>query len=263
MTVSLVPHGQPPRFFTFASLTALGLPHASTTRHFDGAAPFADPGGPFRLEGANGLAAVGIELGSAAYAKQIHAADIAIPPAGGFVGKADVLATRTRGLPLAIFTADCLAITLYDREASALTVAHVGWRGTVAGATAAAVAALTRVGGRPAHASAAIAPSIGPCCYEVDGPVIEQFAAQYPDAWDRWAIAAGPGHWMLDLWTANEDLLVSAGVPRTRIENPRLCTACNPDVLFSYRKGNRGRLVTVAALPVGGPDMAPKPPDAR
>ena len=78
---------------------------------------------------------------------------------------------------------------------------------------------------------------------------IEQFAAQYPDAWDRWAIAAGPGHWMLDLWTANEDLLVRAGVPRARIENPRLCTACNPDVLFSYRKGNRGRLVTVAALP--------------
>src|SRR5262245_36125856 len=130
MKSSLVQHGRPPRFFTFPTLTALGLLHATTTRHFSGAAPFSDPGGPFRLEGADGLATVGIDLGSAAYAKQIHAADIAVPVVGGFVGNADVLATRTRGLPLAIFTADCLAVTLYDHDASALTVAHVGWRGT-------------------------------------------------------------------------------------------------------------------------------------
>jgi hypothetical protein len=249
MRVPLVTHGSPPRYFTFSSLTALGLPHATTTRHFDGANPFADPGGPFRVEGADGLDAVGIDLGGAAYAKQVHAAGIAVPETSGFVGNADVLATGTRGLPLAIFTADCLAITLYDRERAALAVAHVGWRGTVAGATAAAVEALARVGGRAAHAVATIAPSIGPCCYEVDGPVIEAFASRYPDTWNRWVAAAGPGHWMLDLWSANEDLLVQAGIPRERIENARLCTACNPDVLFSYRKGNRGRLVTIAALP--------------
>jgi copper oxidase (laccase) domain-containing protein len=54
---------------------------------------------------------------------------------------------------------------------------------------------------------------------------------------------------MLDLWSANEDLLVEAGVGRARIDNPRVCTACHPELLYSYRKGNRGRLVTVAALP--------------
>ena len=54
---------------------------------------------------------------------------------------------------------------------------------------------------------------------------------------------------MLDLWTANEDLLVDAGVDHARIENPWLCTACHLELLYSYRKGNRGRLVTVAALP--------------
>jgi copper oxidase (laccase) domain-containing protein len=54
---------------------------------------------------------------------------------------------------------------------------------------------------------------------------------------------------MLDLWTANEALLVDAGVAGDRIESARLCTACHPELLYSYRKGNRGRLVTVAALP--------------
>ena len=247
--MGLIPHGEPPRFFTFRSLTAAGLPHATTTRHFDGAAPFADPAGPFRLEGANGLAGVGIDLSSAAFARQVHGADVAEPARGGFVGNADVLATRTRGLPLAIFTADCVAITLYDPDAHALTVAHSGWRGTVSGAPQSAVAALERLGGRATTARATIGPSIGPCCYEVDEPVIDRFAARYPDRWQRWAIAAGPGHWMLDLWSANEDLLLEAGVRPAHIDNPRFCTACHPDVLFSYRKGMRGRLVTVAALP--------------
>jgi copper oxidase (laccase) domain-containing protein len=54
---------------------------------------------------------------------------------------------------------------------------------------------------------------------------------------------------MLDLWAANEDLLVAAGLARSAIENPRLCTGCQPELFYSYRKGHRGRLVTVAALP--------------
>ena len=41
--------------------------------------------------------------------------------------------------------------------------------------------------------------------------------------------------------------LRGAGVER--IERSGLCTACRPDLLYSYRKGNRGRLVTVAAIP--------------
>jgi hypothetical protein len=32
----LVPHGEPTRYFTFSGLAALGLPHATTTRHFPG-----------------------------------------------------------------------------------------------------------------------------------------------------------------------------------------------------------------------------------
>jgi YfiH family protein len=245
----LIPHCAPPRYFTFRSLSALGIPHATTTRHFDAAAPFKDPGGPFRLEAAHDLTEARIDLSRAAYAKQMHGAEIARPRSGGFAGEADVLATNARDLPLAIFTADCLALTLYDADARALVVAHVGWRGTVRGATHAAVHALERVGGRASHAVATIAPSIGPCCYEVDEPVIGELAAAYPETWERWTIASGPGHWMLDLWSANEELLARAGVSRARIENPRLCTACNPELLYSYRKGNLGRLVTIAAVP--------------
>jgi YfiH family protein len=168
---------------------------------------------------------------------------------GPFRDGADVLVTGARGVGLAIFTADCLALTLIDEEAGALSVAHAGWRGTARDVPGTAVAALRELGARPERLRATIAPSIGPCCYEVDEPVTRELSAAFPDVWERWVTPARPGHVMLDLWAANEDLLARAGVDRARIENARMCTACHRDVLYSYRKGDRGRLVTVAALP--------------
>jgi YfiH family protein len=161
----------------------------------------------------------------------------------------DVLTTTERGVPVAIFTADCLAITLWDSIARVLTVAHAGWRGTVKGTPGVAVKAAVQAGARADQLHVAIAPSIGPCCYEVDEPVLREFGRVHGRRAQPWFTAGREGHAMLDLWKANEALLADAGVDRAKIQNPRLCTACHPDLLYSYRKGNRGRLVTVAALP--------------
>jgi purine-nucleoside/S-methyl-5'-thioadenosine phosphorylase / adenosine deaminase len=243
-------HGEPPSYFTFPTLAAAGLPHASTTRHCPGVTSPSQPTAPFTGEAHATLASAGLDLSRVAYAKQVHGADVARVKDGGAAGSVDVLVTTARALPLAIFTADCLAITLWDEEAGALSVAHVGWRGTVKRAQQAAVEAVTAAGARPARLRVAIAPAIGPCCYEVDEPVIGDFTRAFgAERFARWTQPARPGHVMLDLWAANEELLSDAGVDPARIDNPRFCTACHPDLLYSYRKGNRGRLVTVAALP--------------
>ena len=109
--------------------------------------------------------------------------------------------------------------------------------------------AAVQAGARAGELHAAIAPSIGPCCYEVDEPVLREFGAAFGRAARGWFRPGREGHAMQDLWAANEALLAEAGVDPALIENPRLCTACHPDLLYSYRKGNRGRLVTAAALP--------------
>src|SRR5688572_6785583 len=242
-------HGDPPRYFTFQSLMAAGLAHVTTTRHCPGVTSPSERTGPFNAEARETLAEAGLDVGRVAYARQVHGADV-VRAAGGFAGDADVLATTDRGVPLAIFTADCLAITAWAPDAGALSVAHVGWRGTVKGAQQVGVTALRSLGADPARLRIAIAPAIGPCCYEVDEPVIGEFTRAFGEArLAQWSRPSRPGHVMLDLWTANEDLLVDAGVERAGIDNPRLCTACHPELLYSYRKGNRGRLVTVAALP--------------
>jgi len=256
MTPGFVGHGDPTAYFSFSSLTALGVPNATTTRHCPGVTSFAEPivpearRPPFRSEASAVLGAAGLELSRVSYARQVHGADVARAPAGGgFAGLVDILVTAERGLPLAIFTADCLAIVAYDPSAPALALAHVGWRGTVRGATQTAVKAISRVGGKAGSLRVAIAPSIGPCCYEVDEVVTAEFARAFGERWRAWTTPSRAGHVMLDLWSANEDLLIDAGVPPSAIENPRLCTACHPELLYSYRRGNRGRLVTLAALP--------------
>jgi YfiH family protein len=247
----LTGHGEPPRYFTFPALAAAGLPHASTTRHCPGVTSPSQPTSPFTGEARETLAAAGLDLARVAYARQVHGADVAHGiTRGGVAGAVDVLSTAERGMPLAVFTADCLALTLWDAGAGALALAHVGWRGTAKRAQQAAVDAATALGARPARLRVAIAPSIGPCCYEVGEPVISDFTHAFGEArWRRWTRPSANGRVLLDLWTANEELLSETGVDPARIENPRLCTACHPELLYSYRQGNRGRLVTVAALP--------------
>jgi polyphenol oxidase len=256
MTSSLRGHGEGPDYFTFPSLEAVGLPHATTTRHCPGISSFAEPISPkaprvpFGPDAVTVLDGAGLAMARVGYARQVHGATAARAPAGGgFAGSVDILVTAQQGVPLAIFTADCLALILYDPTARVLGLAHVGWRGTVRGATAAAVRAVVDLGARASSVRATIAPSIGPCCYEVGEQVTAELESAFGDRWQAWATPSRAGRVMLDLWTANETLLREAGVAPSAIENPRLCTACHPDLLYSYRKGNRGRLATLAALP--------------
>ncbi len=248
--MTLVPHGDPVVYLSFATLTALGLPHATTTRHCPGTAGAGEPAAPFAPATAAALAATGLDLGRAAWARQVHGVDaVRVDGRGGFAGQADVLVTTERRVPLAIFTADCVPVVLYDPQAPVLVAAHVGWRGAARGATEAAVAAAVAAGARAERLVAAIGPAIGPCCYEVDGPVTAAFASRYGERWRAWTRPGRPGHVMLDLARVVADRLVASGVARAQVVAAGLCTACRPDLFYSYRRGHRGRIVTLAALP--------------
>lgn len=245
-------HGEPPRYLTSPLLAGAGLPHLFTTRHFPGIRPWRDPAGPFEGRALELLASRGLHDEAVAFLRQVHGAEALTARRPGLAGRGDILITDRVGLPVAVFTADCLPIVVYDQRNRRLALAHAGWRGTVEAAARVAVDALVEAGGQPRGLLAAIGPSIGPCCYEVDAPVIDPLAAAFPDAWREWVMAAGPGKWMLDLWKANEDQLKKAGLSDAQIDNPRLCTACRTDLFFSYRGGRgQGRLVAVAAIPDG------------
>jgi YfiH family protein len=251
--------GAPPTHAALPALATLGVRHAFTTRHQGSFDAVSAPAGPFGCDRRwPSLVALALEPTAVRYARQVHGdacLDADRLDAGGLVGTGDALFTRQAGRPLAVFTADCVPLILVDPEAPALGMAHAGWRGTVRGIAGRLVATLVEhAGARAERLRAAIGPSIGPCCYEVDEPVIGPLRTAFPDLWERWVRDdAGrptpPGHWWLDLWAANADQLVAAGVSRDGIMSPRLCTGCRRDLFFSYRKeGLAGRLATIAVL---------------
>lgn len=185
---------------------------------------------------------------------QVHGPDVhalAARPSETLYG--DAVITRTPGLAISVFTADCTPILLFDPESKAVGAVHAGWRGTVAHVATAAVERMQReYGARPAAIRAAIGPAIGPCCFEVGHEVAE---AARENAWPGWeaAVVERQPRPHFDLFGANESQLVAAGLRPEHIFNSRLCTACHPELFYSWRRdqGQTGRLQAVIASPAG------------
>ncbi len=157
----------------------------------------------------------------------------------------DALIASQPGRLIGVRTADCVPLLLLDSRSRAVAAIHAGWRGT-----AACIAALTvqklaaEFGSHPADLSAAIGPSIRACCYEVSGDVAAQF-----NRWPESVQAAGPGKPHVDLPAANCAQLIEAGLERERIFDSGLCTACQLDRFFSYRRepASPGRMLSSIA----------------
>ncbi|MGI6604551.1 MAG: peptidoglycan editing factor PgeF [bacterium] len=162
----------------------------------------------------------------------------------------DALVTSLSGVPIAVATADCVPILYLDPVKKAIGAAHAGWRGSVRGIAQAVVTKLRECyGSNPEDILAAIGPSIGPCCYEVDERVMIPLQDNFP-FWRRVVEPRGDGHWFLNLWELNRRVLVAAGVLERNIAVGELCTSCQVLDFFSYRaeKGFTGSLAAVIAL---------------
>ena len=165
----------------------------------------------------------------------------------------DAIVSNEPGLVLAVMVADCVPILLADRRTGAAGAVHAGWRGTCAGVGPAAVGRLTsEFGTRPGDVIAAIGPSIGPDDYEVGESLVEAFrnAGHRTGDVERWFLRRRAAlH--LDLWSANRDQLVAAGVTPDRIFTARLSTLAHPEVFDSFRAdGERaGRMAALIRVP--------------
>lgn len=165
----------------------------------------------------------------------------------GLVDDADAIVSTRDDCAVAVRVADCVPILVADRKGGAVAAIHAGWRGMAAGVVRAVVEALSEAGAEGRDLVAAVGPSIGACCYQVDDPVRGVFLGATPDA-AAWFDEDGPGHWRLDLWAAARDTLVDAGVPESSVHLARLCTADHPDLFFSHRREGAAAGRMVAAI---------------
>ncbi|WP_274421583.1 peptidoglycan editing factor PgeF [Blautia sp. XA-2221] len=158
----------------------------------------------------------------------------------------DGMVTNVPGLVLATFYADCVPLYFVDPVHKAVGLSHSGWRGTAAGIGAVTVKKLQEhYGSRPEDIYAAIGPSICQDCYEVSEDVILEFQKTFSrELWKDIFYKKENGKYQLNLWEANRQILLGAGVLPDHISMPNLCTCCNPEFLYSHRasQGKRGNL---------------------
>ncbi len=157
----------------------------------------------------------------------------------------DGLITDVPGVVLSTFYADCVPLFFVDKVHHAIGLSHSGWRGTVAGMGCVTLEAMKReYGTKPEEVYCAIGPSICQDCYEVSEDVAEAFKAAFPGHEKEILIEKGNQKYQLDLWKANEILLLEAGVKKEHLAVTNICTCCNFELLFSHRasNGKRGNL---------------------
>jgi YfiH family protein len=212
------------------------------------------------LENRRRLAAgFGAGLGDFVFARQVHGAGVRVvgdaDAGSGAVSQddaipdTDALVTTSPGVVLAILTADCVPIVLYDPVAGVLACVHAGWRGTVARIGGAAVATMDKLGASPGDIVAGLGPAIDPARYQVGPDVHDAVSAAFGAAADAF-IRPDPeaaGRWLLDLPSANRHVLREAGLGERNIHVTGTPTGRG---FFSDRAERPcGRLALIARLP--------------
>ncbi len=194
--------------------------------------------------------AIGVKENLFTTCAQVHGSNVRIVDknmvgSGAFsftdtVPETDALVTDLPDVPLLLFYADCVPVLLADPETGAIGLAHAGWRGTAAQVAKKTVAVMQDTfGTRPEKLLAAIGPSIGVCCYEVDDAVRNEMRG-----YENCFIDKCDGKYWLDLWEVNRQQLTEAGLTLAHISVAGVCTNHNPELFCSYRyeNGRTGRM---------------------
>ncbi len=225
-------------------------------RHFFGTRRHADllalaVGVPAHQSGAHGR-------GWLLSVKQVHGTDALVvdrplTDSDQFPGGWDALVTDQPGVTVAVRTADCVPVLVHDPRRRVVAAIHAGWRGAVAGIVPKTIALMAaRFGSTSSDLRISIGPSAGPCCYEVDEPVLEQLRAGLPE-WES-VLRHYQGHQArLDLKALIRRQVEEEGVSAPSVSSVNLCTICHGELFYSYRRDGavKGTMVSGITLVSG------------
>ena len=89
--------------------------------------------------------------------------------------KGDALITDQKNTPIAVLTADCAPILLFDKNTRTIAAIHAGWRGALKGIIANVVKFMQKKGSLSEDISAIVGPCIAAKNYEVKQDLIKKF----------------------------------------------------------------------------------------
>lgn len=186
---------------------------------------------------------LGLIESNIAIQRQIHGDNITVVDKGGICGESDAMITDVLNLGLAITSADCPAIFLFDTERNVIAAVHSGWRGTEKKILFKVLTKLVEdFNCKPQNLAAYIAPSISQKNYEVGEEVASKFDTKYS--------IKNNSKYLLDLQRINRDIMLKFGLLKKNIRVSSLCSYEMKDLLHSYRRDGAlsGRAFGVIAL---------------
>jgi len=188
---------------------------------------------------------IAVDVPMVFWRKQVHGDGILTAQGGAGASKgcpdADAYITDEKGLPIAIRTADCVPVLIFDPNRRVIGLAHAGWRGTYKSIAAKTVQQMQiKYASVPSELKVVLGPSIRQCCYQVG----EEFRDYFPSH-----VKDRGGYLYADVVNANRDQLLQAGVRQENIFDSGICTCCDKGY-FSFRRdgGKAGRMITLMML---------------
>lgn len=203
--------------------------------------------------------AIGIDYKNLVMTDQTHSDNIKVVDEGFLYEKDysnreligyDALITNLPHIPLITFYADCVPIYLLDPVNRAIGLVHSGWKGTTLHIGQKTLEKMRiHYGTRPENCLAAIGPSIEKDCFEIGEDTAEIFKQSFKDYHDI-IFPKDNGKYLVDLWNVNMQMLIRTGVKQENITESKMCTKCNAELLYSYRrdKGQSGSLSAIMEL---------------
>ncbi len=182
------------------------------------------------------------ELSSLVSCRQVHGSTIALIDKGyqntdsylpnKTIAETDALITDIPGVILMTRHADCVPILFYNSKTHTVAVVHAGWKGTLAHIGPKTVEVLEReYKCQRKDVQAALGPSIGPCCYHIGNTMAVQASKKLVRG--NTFIKEGSNQEMsFDLWQANKEQLLTAGIPEENIYSAEVCTSCKLTTFF-------------------------------
>lgn len=158
------------------------------------------------------------------------------------IADTDAFITDKRNVPLAIFTADCLSLFLYDPKTPAIGLVHAGWRSSKENIVTKAIKLMQeKFYTLTEYLYVGFGPNIRSCCYEVGKEFVNFFPGNIIERDDRY---------YLDLVSINKKQVLDIGVKELNIFDSGICTSCQNEEFFSYRKEGKscGRMMSVIML---------------
>lgn len=147
--------------------------------------------------------------------------------------------TTSNKLTTIITTADCNAIVIYDPVRNVVANLHSGWKGTVKKIYLKAIDKMEKeFNSNINDLIVCVSPAVLDCCFSSEE---EQFKKIFTDVWEEeseyiYYEKENPKRFHISLPYVITKDLIKIGIKKENIHFSNICTCCNEEDFYSYRK---------------------------